>query len=114
MKWKINTFVTGSLFQEAIKAKSFLGPPKRISRGNVEAGFAQSDVVLEGELCTKGQKHIYLETLGALSVPRERDQIEVHTGSQVSHTLQVKCCLYVDFHFSSMLHLPIFVFFQKV
>ncbi|XP_064607972.1 xanthine dehydrogenase/oxidase-like isoform X2 [Liolophura sinensis] len=75
--------------QEAIEAKSFLGLPWRVTRGNLEAGFAQSDEVLEGELSTKGQKHIYLETLGALSVPRERDQIEVYTGTQLCHTLQI-------------------------
>lgn len=68
--------------QEAIEAQSFYEPIRTLQNGDLEAGFQQSDHILEGEIHVGGQEHFYLETNATVAVPRDRDEIEVFSSTQ--------------------------------
>jgi aldehyde oxidoreductase len=55
-----------------------------IHKGDVEAGFAQADVVAEGEYFTPTVEHGYLEPEAGLAVPGDGAQVAVYVGSQSS------------------------------
>jgi CO/xanthine dehydrogenase Mo-binding subunit len=58
-----------------------------IEKGNLERGFANADVVVEGVYRTGHQEHVYIETNGVVAVP-ENDGVAVY-GS-------IQCPFYVD------------------
>jgi xanthine dehydrogenase large subunit len=66
----------------AISQKSFIGPTRRIQRGDAAAALASADHVLEGVLTIGGQEHFYLEPQAALAIPGEAGQITVHSSTQ--------------------------------
>ena len=41
----------------------------RIEKGDVDAAFADADVIVEGEYRTGAQEHVYIETNGVIAVP---------------------------------------------
>ena len=67
---------------QAIALGQFLGPTRRIVRGEVEPALASAAHSLEGTLRTGGQEHFYLETQGALAVPGEHGSICVYSSTQ--------------------------------
>jgi len=58
-----------------------------IEKGNLEKGFANADVIVEGVYRTGHQEHVYIETNGVIAVP-EKNGIAVY-GS-------IQCPFYVD------------------
>jgi xanthine dehydrogenase YagR molybdenum-binding subunit len=67
--------------EEAVKQGALHGETRRYERGNVEAAFADADVVVEGEYRTQTVLHNALET--HQSVCRwEGDMLEVYTSTQ--------------------------------
>jgi xanthine dehydrogenase large subunit len=68
--------------REAIAAESFQGARPRLARGDVEAGFARSAHVFDGEFEFSGQEHFYLETHAALAYVDESEQIFVQSSTQ--------------------------------
>ncbi|XP_011310367.1 xanthine dehydrogenase [Fopius arisanus] len=84
--------------EDAIDAKSFVqGTPKGIKDGDIDAAFAESDHILEGEVRMGGQEHFYLETHATLAIPKETDELELYCSTQhpseiqklVAHTLGI-------------------------
>ena len=67
---------------EAIAKKQFIGPTRRIKRGDVETAFAHAEHVLEGTLTSGGQEHFYLEPQSALAIPGEGGQLTIHSSTQ--------------------------------
>lgn len=67
---------------EAIAQKQFIGPTRRIRRGDAEAALAVAEHVLEGTLSIGGQEHFYLEPQAALAIPGESGQITIHSSTQ--------------------------------
>ncbi len=53
-----------------------------IDRGDVEAGFAQADLVVEGTYRTGHQEHIYLEPQSMIAIPRPDGGVTVHGSLQ--------------------------------
>src|SRR5262249_49805262 len=47
--------------EEAVARRRFIGPTRRIQRGNVAAALAGAEHVLEGTFRVGGQEHFYLE-----------------------------------------------------
>ncbi|MEK6607988.1 MAG: xanthine dehydrogenase family protein molybdopterin-binding subunit [Myxococcota bacterium] len=43
----------------------------RIEKGDLERGFAQADLVVEGEYATGAQEHVYIEPNGVIAVPED-------------------------------------------
>lgn len=74
--------------KEALARKSFVGPVRKIERGNVEAVFADCPHVLEGVICNEGQEHFYLETQSALTLPEDDGGITVYSSSQNPNEIQ--------------------------
>lgn len=67
---------------EAKQRGEFIGPTRRIKRGDVDAAFAKSDHILEGVWYNHGQDHFYLESQAAIAYPGEADQLVVHSSTQ--------------------------------
>jgi len=69
-----------------------------IERGDLAAGFASADVVVEGEYRTGHQEHVYIEPQGIIAVPEEGGGITIH-GS-------IQCPYYVHHALTHLLALP--------
>ena len=68
--------------EEAIEAGSYLGPVRKIQRGDIEAGFKQADHVIEGTFRNNGQEQFYLESQACQSIPGELDQLKLISSTQ--------------------------------
>ena len=55
---------------------------RRVRFGDVEAGFAQADHIVEGEYRTSPIEHAPLETTGAIAVPEPNGRYTVYTNTQ--------------------------------
>jgi len=71
----------------------------RIRKGDADVGFAQADVVVEGEYRTGYQEHAYLETQGAIAVPDENGTMTIYGTMQ--------CPFYVQGAVARVLGLPL-------
>ena len=60
----------------------------RIRKGDVEAGFAQADVIVEDEYRTPYQEHAYLQPEAGLAYLDETGLVTVECGGQWAHTDQ--------------------------
>jgi xanthine dehydrogenase large subunit len=67
---------------DAIARGQFIGPTRRIARGDAEAALAAAEHVLEGTFHSGGQEHFYLEPQAALAVPGEGGQLVIHSSTQ--------------------------------
>ncbi len=67
---------------EAKRRGQFIGPVRRIARGDPAKGFAEADHVLEGTWVNGGQDHFYLESQAAIVYPGELDSLSVHSSTQ--------------------------------
>jgi len=66
----------------AIEGGHFIGPTRRLARGDAQSALARAAHVLEGTFRTGGQEHFYLETQAALAIPGEGGQLTVHSSTQ--------------------------------
>jgi CO/xanthine dehydrogenase Mo-binding subunit len=57
----------------------------RIRKGDVEAGFANSDVIVEGEYRTPAQEHAYLQPEAGIAYVDEEGRITVQVAGQWTH-----------------------------
>jgi len=67
--------------EEAVRRESFIDETRRYSRGDVDAGFAQADVIVEGEFRTQVVLHNALETHQAVC-RWEGETLEVYISTQ--------------------------------
>src|SRR5439155_2646721 len=74
--------------EDAIARRQFIGPVRRIRRGDATAALAAAEHRLAGELVIGGQEHFYLETQAALAVPGEAGEITVHSSTQNPSEIQ--------------------------
>jgi xanthine dehydrogenase large subunit len=68
--------------ERAIELGRFIGPPRRIARGDAAAAIAGAPHRRAGVFHNLGQEHLYLEAQAALAVPGEGGQIVVHSSTQ--------------------------------
>ncbi|XP_071832343.1 xanthine dehydrogenase/oxidase-like isoform X2 [Apostichopus japonicus] len=69
--------------EDAFEKKSFMGSPKSIVVGDVDAAFTQADHVIQGEVRVGAQEHFYMETQGAIAVPKnEGGEMEIISSDQ--------------------------------
>lgn len=76
--------------RSAVEAKSFIGPPHIIRRGDVDAALAGAAFTISGELESGWQDHFYLETQSALSLPMENGAFKVFSSTQHPSEVQAK------------------------
>ncbi|MFC2083221.1 xanthine dehydrogenase family protein molybdopterin-binding subunit [Candidatus Bipolaricaulota bacterium] len=77
----------GNLFNEMV-----------LYKGDSDRGFAEADVIVEGEYETGYQEHAYIETQGAIAVPEENGGFAIYASMQ--------CPFYVQRAVSKVLGLP--------
>lgn len=84
--------------RDALEAGSFHGEPEGylLRQGDLDRGFEQSAVVVEGEVALSGQYHFYLEPQSALAIPRDEGLV-IYSSTQSPSNV-------VD-HVSSLLNL---------
>jgi CO/xanthine dehydrogenase Mo-binding subunit len=58
----------------------------RIRKGDIEAGFAQADVIIEGEYAMPPQEHAYLQPEAGLAYIDEEGRVTVACAGQWTHT----------------------------
>jgi CO/xanthine dehydrogenase Mo-binding subunit len=84
---------------EAIEESPNLFNAMRVRKGDVEQGFSEADVIVEGEYRTGYQEHAYLETQGAIAVPEENGAMAIYGTMQ--------CPFYVQGAVARVLGLPL-------
>ncbi len=57
----------------------------KIRKGDIEAGFAQADVIVEGDYRTPAQEHAYLQPEAGLSYIDEEGRVTIVCGGQWTH-----------------------------
>jgi len=67
---------------DARRKKLFIGPTRRIARGDWETAFANAEHILEGTWINGGQDHFYLESQAAIAYPGEFEQLQVLSSTQ--------------------------------
>ncbi len=67
---------------EAKRRKQFIGPVRRIARGDPKAAFAAAENILEGTWINAGQDHFYLEGQAAIAYPGEFDSLTLLSSTQ--------------------------------
>lgn len=73
---------------EAKAQKAFIGPTRRIKRGNPVEAFLQAEHILEGTFRNQGQDQFYLESQAAIVYPGELDQLVIHSSTQSPSEIQ--------------------------
>nr|CAD7423911.1 unnamed protein product [Timema monikensis] len=70
--------------EDAIEKKSYFpGFPTKLTRGDIDQAFAESDHQICGEVRIGGQEHFYLETHTCIAVPKgEHDELELFCSTQ--------------------------------
>lgn len=74
--------------REAFQKKSLIMPPKTFESGNVNNTWDQCDIVVEGSVESGGQEHLYLETQGAITIPKEDNQLRILSSTQSPTAVQ--------------------------
>ncbi len=67
---------------EAIEKESFIGPRRRIARGDANDAIDQSANRLSGQFHIGGQEQFYLESQAAIAYPGEENQLIIHSSTQ--------------------------------
>jgi xanthine dehydrogenase large subunit len=67
---------------QAMAERSFLGPARRIQRGQPDDVLASAPHRLSGRMAIGGQEHFYLEGQASLALPQEDGDILVHCSTQ--------------------------------
>ncbi len=73
---------------DAKRRKEFIGPVRRIARGDVNAAFAAAQNILEGTWINGGQDHFYLEGQAAIAWPGEFDSLTLLSSTQNPSEMQ--------------------------
>jgi len=68
--------------EDAISQSQFIGPERRIHRGDIETALSSAPHRLSGEFHIGGQEHFYLEANAAIAIPEESGQLVVHSSTQ--------------------------------
>jgi xanthine dehydrogenase molybdopterin binding subunit len=68
--------------ETAVSRNSLLGPPRTITRGDVDAALRSAPHVITGALHTGAQEHWYLESQVCLCIPGEGNEITVFSSTQ--------------------------------
>ena len=85
---------------KAREKKLFLGPERKILRGDPDLALSQAPHQLKGVIKMQGQDHFYLESQACIAYPKEDGQIEIHSSSQHPSEVQqmVAEALNLKFH----------------
>ncbi len=74
--------------REAAAAGELITASRTLDAGDVDAAWADCDVIIEGSAETAGQEHLYLETQAALALPEEGGRIKLWSSTQAPTAVQ--------------------------
>ncbi len=74
--------------REAAAAGELITASRTLDAGDVDAAWADCDVIVEGSAETAGQEHLYLETQAALAFPEEGGRIKLWSSTQAPTAVQ--------------------------
>jgi xanthine dehydrogenase large subunit len=74
--------------REAFKKNSLIIPPRTFSLGNTEVAWKECDIIVEDQVDSGGQEHLYLETQAAMAIPDENNKIKVYSSTQAPTGVQ--------------------------
>ena len=74
--------------REAAKNGSLIAPSRTISLGDIDSIWERCETIIEGEVESGGQEHIYMETQASLAIPKENGDILIYSGTQNPSTVQ--------------------------
>ncbi|KAI8322904.1 xanthine dehydrogenase [Martensiomyces pterosporus] len=78
--------------REAVAKQSFFDEVRQLKNGDVDKALEEADFVFEGESYCGPQEHFYLETMGAISVPKgEGDEFDIYSSTQNPTETQMVC-----------------------
>jgi xanthine dehydrogenase large subunit len=75
--------------ERAIELGRYIGPARRIARGDAARAIASAPHRLSGVFHSLGQEQFYLESQAAIGYPGEDGQIVVHSSTQNTSEIQV-------------------------
>ena len=70
---------------EKVHEKGNLLKKIKVGKGDLDAGFAQSDVIVEHTFSPPFMEHLFMEPECSLAVPREDGGMDVYVGSQIPY-----------------------------
>ncbi len=70
---------------ERVHEKGNLLKKIKVGKGDLDAGFAQSDVIVEHTFYTPFMEHLFMEPECSIAVPREDGGMDVYAGSQIPY-----------------------------
>jgi len=70
---------------ERVHEKGNLLKKIKVGKGDLEAGFAQSDVIVEHTFYTPFMEHLFMEPECSIAVPREDGGVDLYEGSQIPY-----------------------------
>ncbi|MCP5064328.1 MAG: molybdopterin-dependent oxidoreductase [Ignavibacteriae bacterium] len=74
--------------RKAFEANSLIMPPKTFESGNISGAWSSCDLIVEGIVESGGQEHLYLETQGAIALPKEDAEIKIISSTQSPTAVQ--------------------------
>jgi len=74
--------------REAAAAGELITASRTLETGDIDAAWADCDVIVEGTAETAGQEHLYLETQAALAIPEEGGRIKLWSSTQAPTAVQ--------------------------
>jgi xanthine dehydrogenase large subunit len=74
--------------REAAAVGEFIAPSRTFEAGDVDSIWQSCDVVVEGQVESGGQEHLYLETQGSMAIPLERNRIRLYSATQAPTAVQ--------------------------
>jgi xanthine dehydrogenase large subunit len=77
--------------EEAMAAKSFVGPTRIVQRGDPDGAITSAKHRLRGKISTGGQDHFYLESQISLAVPQEDGALHIYCSTQNPSEVQHVC-----------------------
>ena len=75
---------------EAIEAGDFIGPTRKIERGDVDAALDAAPHTIQGVLENNGQEQLYFESQAALAIPGENGCLKVLSSTQSTTEVQAE------------------------
>lgn len=68
--------------RESYEKGNVITPPRIFVLGDVSEAWDQCDVIVEGQVDSGGQEHLYMETQAALALPVENQGVKVYSSTQ--------------------------------
>ncbi len=74
--------------RDAFKKNSLIMPPRTFESGDIENAWNECTTIVEGTAKSGSQEHLYLETQGALAIPKENNELKIISSTQSPTAVQ--------------------------